>query len=369
MILFGFILSVAYVPGWTGAYIPTGWAVLSLVLAFTLWRPAPIGPLHWVGLLFVAYAFISTLYTVSRPEAGWQLWQIVIMALAFRWGSSLGRVWTMRELYTGLAVGIWVSTAVGVAQALGYQPVLYNEGGVSPTGLFYNSVTFGEVSALVAVCLASEGAWLLALSLLPAIALAHSRGSWLMLGLMALIVVSRRTWPALVAIVLCAGFLLWHPGDSDTMRLNLWSHAFSGLTFFGHGAGSFASLYFVQPSGALFHPIYVHNDYLDLVYQFGLGAAALLWVLITLAWKERYEPEWYPFIAVGILALYSFPLQMPLTCFLFAICAGRLSRRFGLASVERHRSRPLSLPWPLCYSHLPIPVQFRDPFRLHRRSS
>ena len=74
MLWLGLLTSTAFVPGWTGASVATGWAVLSITLPFFARGSAPAMPLAWAGLATLAYALVSLAWTPSLPDAGWMLW-------------------------------------------------------------------------------------------------------------------------------------------------------------------------------------------------------------------------------------------------------------------------------------------------------
>lgn len=340
MILLGLIATLSYLPGWTGAYIPTMWAGLSIALAFTLWLRVPSSPLHWLGLGFLLYAFASIFWTINLWTGVWQLWNLMILALAFRLGS---RQESLVPLYKGLAIGLGINSAIAVVQWFGWVPFL--SAGNSTSGLLWNPMALAEACALVIVALASEGLWLWTLPLLPGLYLAHSRGAWLMLAIVALIALSRRVWVGLATLA-AGGLWLWlHPSTSDTIRLFTWRVALEGFDFFGNGAGSFLSILVTRPDGVTFHLEHTHNDYLDLIYQYGIGVVPLFALFTLLAFRARHSPPWYPFIGTLIMALYSFPLFAPVTAFTFALCAGNLIHRDARVWANGLGWRLRLLPW------------------------
>lgn len=329
MFWLGLITSVAFVPGYIGATIPTNWVVLSMLLPLALWREVALTPLHWVLFAFLAYAFLSLLWTVHLLNSLWQLWLLSIFALAFYLGSSLG---SLRSIYSGLAVGLSISSSIAIFQALGFNPVLSSTTG-NPAGLLFNPVVLGISIALLAVALVTERMWLYLPALAPGLYLANSRGAYLVLfgGLIA----TKVRNPIYLATLAAGAFIYftWSLSPSDTERMMIWRAAYTNLTPFGNGPGSFLSVWFQRGPGHFLHPEYVHNDFLQFVFEYGVGAILLLTVLAGCA-SRIAAPEWPVFAAFLLAACFFFPFVTPIPCFLGALCAGRL------ASTWRN-------PWPL----------------------
>lgn len=332
MLLLGLIISTISVPGWTGKFVPTDWAVLSLVLIPSLWLQVRMNWYHWLGLTFLAYAALSAAWAPFLVDSGWIGWKLLILALAFRWGSALD---DLRPLYKGLALGMGVSSIICIFQHFGFHPV--DSPGL-PAGLFYSSIAMGGISALVITCLASEGLWLWAIPCIPALVLAGSRGAWLLIALMLVINLSRRLWPALLLLAACGFVMMGMHHPSDIIRLACWQAALSNLHFFGNGLGSFQSIY-LQISGQLYHAEFVHNDYLHLLYELGIGAVLIFWLVFALAWDKRNEPGWQPLVAILIFATFSFPIHIPLMAFIGGIVAGHLSVAPSMDGPFLHRWR------------------------------
>jgi hypothetical protein len=75
----GVIVSLCYIPGMTGAAIPTQYAVLSAVLPFTLWRQGQFTIFHGLGIAFCFTPLASLVgaatFTVAFMGSGWSaLW-------------------------------------------------------------------------------------------------------------------------------------------------------------------------------------------------------------------------------------------------------------------------------------------------------
>ena len=74
MFLLGLLLPIAYVPGYTGTDILTGWIVLSITLPFLLLSPVKMGLGHWLGLIFLSYATLGLTWAYVPTQAVWDLW-------------------------------------------------------------------------------------------------------------------------------------------------------------------------------------------------------------------------------------------------------------------------------------------------------
>lgn len=335
MIWLGLAISLAFIPGWTGASIPTSWAVLSCVLPLTLWKPIATSPIHRVLLLFLAYAFASWLWATNRNDAVMALWQLSILAGCFCLGSQV----PLRQLVRGLAIGFSISSAVAVLQWGGFHPVLTNNRW--PAGLAFNSMLHGEILALLIVALAIYGDWLWIPTLAPGLLLSGSRGAYTAAALG--IVLTRLRQPILLAVG-AAAVAFWatiHIGPSDSERFIIWQGALRYLTLFGNGPGSFLSLWFQHPGGPITTPEYVHNDALQLVYEYGVGATIPLACAAFLLARTQSQ-EWPLFATFVFLGIFSFPLYSPVASVIGALAAGRITSDWHLARCER-RSRRLDL--------------------------
>lgn len=313
--LLGLALSLAYIPGITGNALPTGWAVLSLVLPLTLWKKADMTLFHWLGALFLIYAAISSLWAPEPWDAVWRLWQFGILALGFRLGATSI---DLKPLWKGLAVGVGISSFVAVMQHSGYNWLPH----ATPyPGIYYNGVASGAITALTIVALCSNGLWVWSAPLFPGLILSGSRAGIAATALGLLLCLHRQAWIALVPIIAAFAVTL-HLGNSDIQRFNLWFAVASHLEFLGNGAGSIMSLFFTTPSG-LQHPQFAHNDYLELLFEFGAGC------LFLLPWAFVYAQSWHPLFPIPLtfllLALVAMPLGIPVAAFIFAVASGRIA--------------------------------------------
>lgn len=335
MFWLGLGLVVSFVPGWTGAAIPTSWAFASIVLPLALWRPIRWTPIHTAIAATLAYACVSTLWSISGNNVI-GLWKFFIFGLAFWLGSSLV---SMRALFRGLAVGLAISSGFAVAQSFGLDLVLRADPGA---GLLYNSIIAGLLSAMVIVGLVVARDWIWILLAAPALWLAGSRGGWLVLAVgLAAIWFRRPFWIILTALAAGSGIVALglHPG-SDSMRLAIWSGALSHLSWFGKGPEAFLNYFMQWPGRGIIQPEYVHNDYLQLVFEYGLGAAPILLAFAVLFLFTR-NPYWPLYVCFATAAGFVFPLHMPSVTVLSGIVAGRVATDWHIFWVLGNRRRPV----------------------------
>lgn len=336
MFWLGAIVSLCYVPGYTGAYISTQWPVLALVLPFALLRDGPVTVFHWFGIAFITYAAALAPLTMAPYASVFGLWLLATTALCVWFGTVSG---SLRDLYKGLAVGATVSSFISVLQYFG-MPVLPSTS-LTPAGLYVNAVQNGTILALVIVALVSERLWLWTLPLWPGEVVAHSRGAWIALAIGLLGCRYRKPW--LFGLVVLAGavFMLSPLNSSDAQRLYIWKTALYNTTPFGWGPGMFYVLLMNDGHGP-FYPEHAHNDAIQLAFEYGFAALLPLSVLCFAVSRAKTK-EWPVVLAFMVAGCYSMPLWMPVTSFLGLACVGRILRDYGLARSQRSRGGPFVL--------------------------
>lgn len=314
----GCALPVCFVAGVTGATIPTQMPLLSIALVPVLWREGRAARAAWFGVAVLAYAALSLLWAINPVDSAFGLWQAALWALGFWLGVTTA---TLAPLWRGLAIGLAVSSFVAVAQALGWDgiPVLDH-----PAGLLYSGSVQGGMIALVTLALIYDSSWLYIPAMLPGLYLAHSRGGWLILcvGMLA-----RVHWALAAGAVATAGAwsLVFH-GDSDTIRLMDWSIAAHALRLFGGGIGSFIDVLYQVPPNPVIHPSQVHNDYLQLAFELGIGAIPA-YVLLAAALIRVDVRYWTVMVGFCTFCLFYFPLYCASLAFIGTAVAGHILRR------------------------------------------
>lgn len=338
MISLGLLVSLAFVPGWTGATIPTAWAALSIILGFTLWIPARTS---WAGILFLAYAVLSLWWCPYLDDGIMSLWQLLIIAGVFRLGTIID---DLRPIFKGLAIGLAISSTISIANDLGWWPGPFLHIGSAPSGLLFNPVVAGETAALVIVALVSENLWAYVPGVVPLLILSQSRGALVALIIPLVCFITDRMWYAIVFGLGLLVLFLMLAFPSDDLRLAIWHGTFNDLTFFGHGSGAFANLYINTPTGIV-HPEYAHNEILDLVYTYGMGTIPLFCLTTSLLFDLQHTRLWYVYVAFLTTCLYSFPLHVPTLSFIGALVAGRLYTWWRVGWCDSDRLRPSILLW------------------------
>lgn len=332
MFLLGLLLPLVFIPGYTGVSIPTQWAFLGVALLPVLWRSGPLSVVPWPGLAFLAFAVVSMAWTL---DFGFGLWAAVIWGLSFWYG------WTspnLLSLWRGLAIGLSVSSVVAVFQALGFQPVFAQ----GPAGLLFNTGVLGACVALVTIALICHEQWAFIPGLFPALWFAHSRAAW---AIVILAMVAKYVhWTAAVIVLGIGGALIYlHQGSSDFLRLQFWQMALHNLTVFGHGVGSFNSIY-TWYDGRPFHPENVHNDYLQLLFEFGIfGLIPVIGLAFALGRTEA--KDWPVLVAIAALGLVYFPLWSPIPAFIGCAVAGHILRYYGAGVGVQRRGRSDFISW------------------------
>jgi hypothetical protein len=319
MFLLGLLLPICYIPGYTGAAIPTQWALVGVALLPSLWH-GRMTAYHWLGSIFLAYACASQFWSL---DYGYGVWLAVLWALAFWWGGTQS---SLLPLWQGLAWGLALNVPIALAQSYGWQGIPSMYGGAA--GLLFNSTLLGACCALVLAALISHHEWRFTPILGYALWLSHSRGAWLALAL-ALIAKHAHPLVALALLICGALWLGYAPGPHDVQRLQIWATVIGKLSAFGWGAGSLAELYmFPDPhlASQIIHVEFAHNDILQLIFEYGLGAISVF-ILFAFALAFPSARNYAPLVGFAVLATFWFPLFAPIPAFIGCACAGHILRR------------------------------------------
>jgi hypothetical protein len=360
MFWLGAIVALCYIPGITGAYIATQWPVLAVVLSFALLRRGPFTIFHAAGLAFIAYATARIPFSPAPYASVFGWWLVVIMGLSVWFGTVAEN---MSGLYAGLAFGASISSGIAILQHFGWQPIATMSS--SPPGLYINSVQQGAILALIVVALVSEQMWKWVPALAPGIILADSRGAWiaLIVGLMACYI--RRLWVFGAIGLAGVAFFYFKPlSPTDVERMFIWSTAWRNLIWLGWGPGVFYTIALFHNGAFSLYPEYAHNDALQLVFEYGVGAALPLAITAYALWRTDVK-EWPIVVAFVTAGCYSMPLFMPVTSFLALAAVGRILRVHGLARGhgDSRRQYVVSGEWDyyLQASRSVVPVESHNP--------
>lgn len=311
--LFGLIPTVSVYPGQA---LPTGLLGLTLVLPAALWGRFKLGLPHLLFLVFFAYAIASLGWSYDSKWYG--LW----MLLPWVVGLCLGTSRDQHKIWMGIAIGLWISSAVAVAQWMGLTWPLTTIG--IPAGLYFNQSLHGWLLAIAVVGLVCNRMWTWALPLLPGILLSGSRASLglVVFGLLATLV--RKPIILLTVVLGMASLILDTQYINDIQRIEIWRYALLILTPWGNGVGSFMELWYHDPR-QIWQAYFAHNDYIQLVFEYGIGALPLFAAWVWLALRSDHD-LWPLYITCLVLALFAFPFYTPITAFIWALACGGIMR-------------------------------------------
>lgn len=339
---------VAYVPGLSGAAFTPRWALLSAVVpmlaAFTECRAFTVA--HAFGTALLAWCAVTLIWAADLWDGLDALWKLALFACLFHIGAALP---SLRPVYIGAGLGIVVNGGFAVVQLLGVDLVYRIEGQTGmASGLFMNKTQLAEPAALVLIGLIGHRLWCLAALVLPAVALPMARSPLVALTSVTGVSLWRTSAYAVVMVLVAAAivFLAWSPNVvSINERLIIWYATFDNLAWFGHGIGSFYTLF---PSHAqawdfmISRPAHAHNDWLELAYETGLPGALLASGFLVLVLCGKWRTEYFIVLAFVIEACFGFPLHYPATVFLAALAAGYACRgRDSLCYLLRRRRMAL----------------------------
>lgn len=319
----GVLATASYWPGVTGGPINTVWVSLSLALAFASRFTYPVKSACIIGAILCA-CFVRT---QTGAEALWH-YAVVGLAVAFAFEATLD---DMEAILYGATAGLFISLITAAFYYFGH-PIVYQQPGALPSGLFANSMYFGIVSALLVVaCCQFCNVWLACVPLIG-VAIVGSRTGWGVLLIAALHWAWRKErdlfLAALPAMVLIVGTVVWFKiaGRPVTLseRLDLWQSVVSQLTWFGHGIGA-ASLF----RGAEIEHAY--SAALQVVFELGIFAVP---VLGWLAWRRANAL----LLSSLFVVVTCEAMQQPSIAFLCAIALGdalKFRDCNGVAGAER----------------------------------
>jgi O-antigen ligase len=313
-VLFGFVLTALFVPDWSGAATTPRWTLAAVVLPLLLRDRIKFTAAHMFGLLFIAYAASSVLWSPQKWEAIDALLKLIVLAEAFVLGSQMDDI---RPIVAGAALGLGVSSAIILLGIPVPQTSDY------PAGLFVNSNALGEIAALVLVGAMVHRIWWAVPLIAPALIISHCRGAFLALAGATIIWVWARSKPVAVALVIIGVASAAWMGSSESaqQRLDMWAAIVPQLTAMGKGIGSFYTLYpLYSPFDTLLQrPEHLHNDWLEFAFELGVVGAVLCSAFL---WSARSVV----LAVLAIEAVFGFPLHLAATAVLGGILSGHAVR-------------------------------------------
>jgi hypothetical protein len=341
----GLISAAAFWPGMAGAAGDARWTALYVALpaslCFVELRP---NRMYWLGAAFLALASLSLFWTTVPLDGIAAMMQLMVLACAFLLAHSYEDA---RPFYSWAGLGLWVSSGIAILQALGYEPVI-KAWTNHDTGLFVNQNIMGECAAVVFVALVADRTWWIALGVLPALVLSDCRAAWLAV-LCCLIFAGWQRWPKLQPILLLspalAGIVVYtHRGFGSLWeRVEMWKDTAAGLTWFGHGIGSYYSTFGAHASiidTSSYQVWHAHNDLLELAFELGIPGVALAFTFGALIFWQAAERERVVLIALGVVSFLAFPFHDPATVAIFGIMAGHVARHWDIVRDRQLRGGP-----------------------------
>jgi len=330
--IFGFLLTIAFVPIFPGAGTTPRWLILSLLLPLlALGRDVRPTLGHALLGLFIGYAGLSLLWAPDRVEGLNDLWKLCILGAAFVVGAQQK---TLKPVFAGAAIAMGINSLLVIAQA--FWSVSWVPQTVAPAGLFVNKNVGAEAAMLILIgAVGYRVRWAL-LATLPTILLSNAKGA--LIAAIVVAVWALRGWQRWVAFYVLATiaaavfFLAGMQGvwvSSLRPRIDLWLDMLGHLSFLGSGAGSFytARTYLLTNVGAKEFFDFAHNDVLQLVFEFGIGAVPLI-ILAALAFRgTQCRVAQAVLLAFAVEGCFGFPFHVPVTSALALLCAGHVYGR------------------------------------------
>ena len=361
-------LAVALIlwPGFIESSNAPRWILLSATIPFfLLTAEIKLTKAHLIGFVWLAWAGLTALWSVSLYDSIFHLWHFVILAMVFCVGANLSH----REIkwcYLAFVVGISLNVVIAIAQMEGWDGVI--QAGTqkgAPTGTFMNKNYLAEAAlmALPAAIILAK-AWPIPF-IAAALVATFSRGALTAGGLL----LTSWLWGRYrkTAIVLTTGILvaviiyfgnLSHDGrfmnTSAGARISFWANSVAMVVDkpWGQGVGAYMAAYPkyhkaiipTTPSAYRINmrPRTAHNDFLTVAAETGIpGIFLLTWFFITVLRSPRATDEqktaFYTILAFLLLGMFNFPLYLPTSAFLAALSAGYLAGGGAPVRGSEHR--------------------------------
>ncbi len=255
------------------------------------------------GLLFLAWAGLSLLWSPAPLEGGVLLALLALGYTLGQWCGDLRRVWSP----------FCIAASLNLPIAFTQWWLWWDGGDYRWYGLAGSS---GRLGCVMAICFAAALAyriwWFLPVGVFGLL-YSGSRNAMLAAGVACMLTLWRdyRATAMCLALLsaLAALALRDDAGASFLSRLGVWQDTLNHLTLWGHGFGSFAEEYAKWPThtGQYQLALHAYNDFLEQIFDLGLGAA-FAWVAVIAAWERHSPPDKLIIVTFGILALGFFPL-------------------------------------------------------------
>lgn len=309
-----FAVTTAYVPWFADAAGAPRWILLSLLVPSFV-RARTVTLPHVMGLLILGWAAWSLTFATVPLEGLQTLWQFALLAAVFCTGFEME---TLEPVFVGAGFGIALSGLVALGQVID---------GHQPTGLFLNKNFMAEAALVITIGLLVYRRTGIALLCVPALLVPQSRAVLLALLVVGAIALWRHRlrWTMAIMLGCIAWALALHGLDlrSAGERAMIWGSTIQHLTLLGHGLGSF---YIDFPSWGDFGQRFnhTHNDWLEIAYELGVIGVALFGALVVGAMRQAGGGMRYVLAGFLVIGCFGFPLYLPVTGVLAALCLGHL---------------------------------------------
>ena len=287
--------------------------------------------LAFLGSAFLGWSAITLLWTANLPDGLNELIQWIILALAFVLGARLNG---LDRIFKGLALGILFSSLI-VAIPLLQEYFPHEIVSIQFEGLFGNRNMLAEATVLTAIGCIGYRAWWYLPGLSPAIFVAPiSRGA-ILGGLAAFgywLWTKSRIAGAVYAAAICTGTsaTVFITGRTTSLieRIEIWKSSWRGVSFFGHGLGSFFTLFPFLTSywdTVEIRPDHAHNDILELAFETGIIGVCLYVAILAIAYRMADTVQRSILVAFLTIGMFAMPWHMPTTAFICALLLGHIS--------------------------------------------
>lgn len=330
-------MPLAYWPGALDATNIPRWILISAVAPFLL-RDVRLNLPTGLGTAWLAWCAISLFWVVSLPDGLMKMWHFGMMAVVFCCAPK-----DIRPCLLWFAAGVALNVIPVGLQLAGLDWI--QRSGVKPAGFFVNKNYLAEATVIAVIVCVFYRRWLLLLPLLANLAVTESRGAVVALLVLSLVVLWRNhpRW-ALAGLTVLVFTALWYV---KTMGLDhieiggryaMYLNSLYSVTWTGRGIGQFFVIY-VEIANAVvpspnsvfqFHirPRTAHNDLITIALETGV-IGVTLFIAFILSLPRRYNAPFYVVVGVLALGLFNFPLYVPTTAFIGALCAGHLATHFA----------------------------------------
>lgn len=322
------VLCLPFLP--SGANVPR-WALLSLVASAILWKVR----IDIRAVVIFLFLCLTALWAPVGYDALFYLWHFLLLAVLFLYANQ--HELDFRKIAIAVCLGMTINSALVGIEYFAIDSDYFHYKFTTITGqggLYFNRNISAEVAGMAFVIGAAYRLWYLLPGLMPTIVFG-SRSCVFAIGVTGMVALWGRSKLATLAVAVAAVAtvaVMWYlraysSVDSSMLRGYVWLDTAEAMNFFGHGLASF-----IADSPAFLHHIdalhlrfdHAHNDFIQVAYELGIGGVLLVGLLLAKMATAPRSPAWYCLLAFLVLGCSGFPLYMPVTGALAALCAGRV---------------------------------------------